>query len=359
LNIPSTIVLVVMAGVLTASAWAWSAAFARLRTGRELLEHEPRRAVPWGLVDLVFAVVLLLATQLVAFKLLGTSEVIRPDMKLSEMSRDQRLAVLMAGILSSLSTVGVSLAVILVRCGASCRDVGLVAGKIVGDLRLGLVAFVMLAPPVYLIQLVLVQWFKSEHPLVTLVKASPDAWFLALSCISAVLVAPLAEEYLFRVLLQGWLEKVATFRGRASSLLLGGKDSADDHAADQDSGPQSHSAPNSEAPLLTDRADPYSSPQTDPAGLAIDEPYHVRRAATTESRSLAAPFWPILLSAVIFAAMHASHGPDPIPLFVLAVGLGYLYQRTHRILPSLVVHALLNACSMIVLLLEVIFEPLR
>jgi membrane protease YdiL (CAAX protease family) len=41
------------------------------------------------------------------------------------------------------------------------------------------------------------------------------------------------------------------------------------------------------------------------------------------------------------------------------VGLGYLYQRTHRILPSLVVHALLNACSMIVLLLEVIFEPLR
>jgi membrane protease YdiL (CAAX protease family) len=28
------------------------------------------------------------------------------------------------------------------------------------------------------------------------------------------------------------------------------------------------------------------------------------------------------------------------------MGLGYLYQRTHRLMPSLVVHSLLNAISM-------------
>jgi membrane protease YdiL (CAAX protease family) len=38
--------------------------------------------------------------------------------------------------------------------------------------------------------------------------------------------------------------------------------------------------------------------------------------------------------------------PDPIPLFVLALGLGYLYRQTHRILPCIVVHLLLNACSL-------------
>jgi membrane protease YdiL (CAAX protease family) len=31
---------------------------------------------------------------------------------------------------------------------------------------------------------------------------------------------------------------------------------------------------------------------------------------------------------------------------LFAVGLGYLYRQTHRILPSVVVHLLLNACSL-------------
>jgi membrane protease YdiL (CAAX protease family) len=36
---------------------------------------------------------------------------------------------------------------------------------------------------------------------------------------------------------------------------------------------------------------------------------------------------------------------------VLALGLGYLYRQTHRIWPSLVVHALLNGCSLLMVLL--------
>jgi len=50
---------------------------------------------------------------------------------------------------------------------------------------------------------------------------------------------------------------------------------------------------------------------------------------SVETASAASPaLWPILLSAGLFAALHATHGPDPIPLFLLALGLGYLYQRT-------------------------------
>ena len=40
------------------------------------------------------------------------------------------------------------------------------------------------------------------------------------------------------------------------------------------------------------------------------------------------------VSAAIFAFMHLGQGPAPIPLFFLAIGLGYLYRQTHRATPS-------------------------
>jgi membrane protease YdiL (CAAX protease family) len=55
----------------------------------------------------------------------------------------------------------------------------------------------------------------------------------------------------------------------------------------------------------------------------------------------------------LFAGAHWSHGPDPIPLFFFALVLGYLYQRTRRILPCVVVHFLLNSCSLAALWLDI------
>jgi membrane protease YdiL (CAAX protease family) len=60
-------------------------------------------------------------------------------------------------------------------------------------------------------------------------------------------------------------------------------------------------------------------------------------------------WWPILLSSALFALMHWGQGLAPIPLFFFAVVLGYVYQRTHRLWPSLVAHALLNAGSLALL----------
>jgi hypothetical protein len=68
---------------------------------------------------------------------------------------------------------------------------------------------------------------------------------------------------------------------------------------------------------------------------------------------------PIGITSAIFALLHLSHGPDWIPLFFLAAGMGYLYQRTHRLLPSLTVHALLNGLSMWGLWVQVHAEGFR
>ena len=39
--------------------------------------------------------------------------------------------------------------------------------------------------------------------------------------------------------------------------------------------------------------------------------------------------------------------PDPVPLFFFALALGYLYQRTHRLAPSVALHVAFNAIPVI------------
>jgi membrane protease YdiL (CAAX protease family) len=59
----------------------------------------------------------------------------------------------------------------------------------------------------------------------------------------------------------------------------------------------------------------------------------------------------ILASAALFAAFHARVWPSPVPLVVLAAGLGYLYLRTRSLVAPVVVHGLFNAVSAVYLLL--------
>jgi membrane protease YdiL (CAAX protease family) len=58
----------------------------------------------------------------------------------------------------------------------------------------------------------------------------------------------------------------------------------------------------------------------------------------------------VVSTSAIFAAVHSSVWPNPIPLFVLALGLGYLTARTGSIVPAVVVHGLFNGASFVYLL---------
>jgi membrane protease YdiL (CAAX protease family) len=59
----------------------------------------------------------------------------------------------------------------------------------------------------------------------------------------------------------------------------------------------------------------------------------------------------IIASSALFAAVHSQVWPSPVPLFVLAIGLGYLYMRTRSIVGPVVVHGMFNAVSAVYLLL--------
>jgi membrane protease YdiL (CAAX protease family) len=128
-----------------------------------------------------------------------------------------------------------------------------------------------------------------------------------------VVAAPIVEEFLYRVLCQGWLQAFATRRSDFLQLLLG-----------------------STAAAIPDRDDQPAADDSNRAG------------ATASPTRSGEPF-AILVSSALFASMHISQGAAPIPLFVLALGLGYLVARTGRVLPCIVVHVLLNACSLAML----------
>jgi membrane protease YdiL (CAAX protease family) len=58
----------------------------------------------------------------------------------------------------------------------------------------------------------------------------------------------------------------------------------------------------------------------------------------------------LLASATLFGVMHAAVWPSPIPLVVLAVGLGWVVLRTKSLTPAVVAHGLFNAVSAVHLL---------
>jgi membrane protease YdiL (CAAX protease family) len=272
-----------------------------------LIEWRQRRAAPWALFDLVMIGVIALALG-EGFRYGG----LVPDGKLEELAlaRKESLIALNAGV--SLTIALASVVWLLLRAGARGRDLGASWQTLANDLRLGVIGFVMLAPPVYGLQGLLVMfWKESKHPIVELFKAAPEVRLFVLLLFSAVVIAPLFEELMFRAVLQGFLEKAFAFRGNVVELLIGDSDR--------------QTLPSS----AIDPRFPIGNPQ-------LDQP---------ELRGLAA-WLPIAISSGIFALLHYSHGPDWVPLLLLAAGMGYLYQRTHSIVPSLVVHALLNAMSM-------------
>jgi hypothetical protein len=61
-----------------------------------------------------------------------------------------------------------------------------------------------------------------------------------------------------------------------------------------------------------------------------------------------------VLVSVIFAAMHGPVWPSPVPLFFFSLGLGVLYQRTGGLVAPVVLHAMLNGLTTLLLYLTVL-----
>jgi membrane protease YdiL (CAAX protease family) len=279
----------------------WCAAFYavdRWRSGQEIASFEPRQPVPWKGLE-VLPIVFLFGLQL-AVTILHSNQV-EPDPPIP--NTEQLAQTLASGLMGNVIFSGIILAILILFRKVTPLDIGWSPRKIGRDTLLGIGGFLAIGFVIFILQIVLSGLNtdpKLQHPLVQAMLRDRSPGILCLAALSAIVVAPLCEEFLFRVVLQGYLEK--RFR--------------------------------------------VSTGETAPAQW-------------TWGHSL-----PIVMSAAFFAAIHLRFhdgvpNSDPIPLFVLALVLGYLYQQTHRIWPSIMLHATLNACSFGIALLQLFGGPAR
>ncbi len=261
------------------SIWLLTALMLAIKSWRRppLLAYEPRRPVPWNAHDLVLVVGFIFFIGLIAGLVLTRLHPAAPGLVEDSVTFT---------VNSLAELIGFAIAIYLLRfqSGATAEDLGFSGKRLPRELGVGVVAFVACVVPVDGLN-ALLEWrfqIKYTHPMIDAVRAHNDWSIFLATAFAALIVAPLFEEFLFRVLLQGWFE-------------------------------------------------------------AIDARYRAARQSPARDGLL---WWPIVFSSALFAAMHWSNGLGAFPLFFFALVLGFLYQRTHRIWPSLTTHFLLNAMSM-------------
>lgn len=274
--------------LLATSLASWCVTVLKLWRRQPLIVAVARESVPWNLVDVWLALATLLVVQagvaLAAVQLLG----LELHKSLEDRTPTDAALQMMAGGIGTMMAGLLVFAYLKFVRDAKYSDLGVVCGFFLADLRLGVWAFLHLIAPVMLVQLALTQWWPSAHPIISLLKRSESVFPFVACIVTAVVIAPIVEEFLFRVVLQGWLEK-----------LEGNCDRGD--------------------------------------------------VGSASSNGRVFGLWPVAASAAVFSLAHFGNGPDMVALFVFALGLGYLYRQTHRLLPGIVVHFLLNAWSMLAL----------
>ncbi len=331
-NIYGSLSLVIAGAILLGSVMAWNHLIARLRAGEPALEFRPRRNVPWNMLAILSMVFFTLGTNVVLLGILRRFAGVGPPADIAEFTpRDTSLTIL---ILSVSSVVALLVTLGLLRATTDCdgQDLGLLPPNLVNDVGLGVNAFLLLSAPVFGLQMLLSLIWREDHPLVKVILDDPSIEFFVYSAISAACIAPVVEEFFFRLLVQGWLEKLdrmvhqlpAEDRPPAAIAPPTGDDVDEEYDRD------------TENPYLI----PFGSPLAEPRG---------KRQADERPGT----YLPVIASSLLFALAHFGQGPAPVPLFFLALGLGYLYRQTHRIMPCIVVHFLVNSVSLLNLWLYV------
>lgn len=202
-------------------------------------------------------------------------------------------------ITASLCAGLASLLVMLGFLRSKCDDV---IGRLglrfnLADVWLGLKASLMVLPPVLLVSGLMNVLIKYEHPVLDVLSGMDSVPKLLLLFVTTAIATPIVEEFLFRGLLIGGLERLA------QAIKVGDLESWEQE---------------NEGKVWHDRFD-----------------------------------WPVIISSLVFALMHFGQGAAPVPLFLLALALGYLYRQTGSLIAPIVLHMVLNSMTLIVETLRV------
>ena len=139
---------------------------------------------------------------------------------------------------------------------------------------------------------------KYNHPVIDAFLSEMSLSALLSTAFSVVIAAPLVEEFVFRGVLLSFLQRVFDRNWTIETLFCCNNRVMPTHAASQG---------------ITNR------------------------------------YGAIIVTSVLFAGLHVGQGAAYIPLFFLALALGYVTQKTGSIIPAIIIHVSLNSLSTITL----------
>lgn len=194
-----------------------------------------------------------------------------------------------------------------------------VEGKLAATVCGAVLGFFLLVPAVLAIHQGLTWWFDYQHDTLDVVGAlkAEGRWSaVAVTCFYAAVWTPLVEELVFRVMIQGYVEQCLRHGRNFHRWVVG--------------------------------------PLTPAAGkvLGLEQVAAWSQAGGGAKSGVrdgfgSWGFWaPIVISSLLFALAHSGQGAAPIPLYVLALGLGFLYKTTGNIALCVLIHSLLNGLTL-------------
>lgn len=361
-----SVFLAFLAGML--AAWAW--VLGRLWRGIPLLagiRPLKQRDARWGPVSVVALIVLYLMVNAFVFRLYAaaTGRNLPHAMTQAEPKRDEAKpgkaadpgheneAADGAGkiaeeqsqgeLMLQLAVINTVLILLLpatlqLTSGATLADLGIDLTDWKRQVGWGVWSAMIIIPAVIAIQSLAVRvWPSQKHPVELMVMEQFTPGVALLALLSTVLLAPILEEMLFRGVIQHWLCRLL----REESLpSLPAETEPVDSVGPMDSSSME------ELELRTALAQGQL-----PDGLVGDAG---RSPGLSAGSSLA-----IVVTSVLFAAMHLPQWPAPLAILLLSMGLGALYQRTGSLLAAIAMHGTFNGFNTVLMILAAIDHQLH
>jgi membrane protease YdiL (CAAX protease family) len=294
----------------------WVLNLRRVAAGDELIKPRNQRGIPFGFLDVILLYFFMAVGNLVPAWLVCQSLGIEIS-EIGNLQGDSQAMLSIANAAGFAIGIALALGVYRLRYG-EIRLFGDIRLELSSDVVLGLVAGVMVIPLLLLFQSVVTRYMPYKHNTLEMLADKPTFWVIAATWLSAVIVAPICEEIIFRGVLQSWLQRIG--RGVYDCLLIGGWDSA----------------------VLKKNG-----------GILLESDGGVNPSEPWSRRSDS--YWPMVISSLLFGLAHIGQGPAPITLFFFGMILGYLYRKTGSITSCIVLHMMLNGFTMFWFTLQLFF----
>ncbi len=246
--------------------------------------------------------------------------------------------------------------------GARLRDLGLTLEGWRQQVVVGVVAILLLMPLVYAAQGVAMRVLgpfdeQFQHPLQQMLQKQFSVEVAVLALVSAAVLAPFFEEMMFRGIFQSWLINLLDrASGRSHRPGFERSDSVQPISSQLESPPLESVSEIEDGRAPAFWTEDLAHEETDRHPSTEEWPRrHVEESVPIQT--LPEPYPPspvcvafaIVITSLIFAGLHAGQWPAPIPIFVLSLGLGFIYHRTGSVLAAICMHALFNGTSTLVL----------